>query len=193
MNVDARVAHPSEAAANRAARRAMCGFALSLAVGCQPDPVATDLDNWYYGIGAVMVENTALAVKFQDFAAEIKSTKKKGKLSPKAVASHLKDNLLPLAVTISEHADSVRPSLPEHQELHDSLATIWTDRRDTYANIIEAWNNDNPGDLTAAMVHCQELRISEGMWFESANAVLEPKGYHFDEYAVKPPKRPDPK
>ena len=165
---------------------------VGLATGCEPDPVATDLDNWYYGLSAVLVENTSLAVKVQDFAAEVMASRRSGELSPKKVAGHYRDSILPLASTVAEHANDVRPQTEEFQAMHDELAAIWTGRVEAYGAVVSAWDDANLEGISEASARCEELRIAESVWFEATNPLLAERGYRFDEFPRNVPTRPTP-
>lgn len=166
-------------------------LALSL-VGCEPDPAATDLDDWYYGLSGVLVENTGLARDIQDFAAEITKARKAGKVSAKKTAGRLEKKILPTARTVAEHAGAVRPQTAELQAMHDELATIWTDRADTYEAIVAAWESEDAEAVESGLSTVRDLRIAESFWFPRTNAVLEPKGYQFQEFPQSVPARPAP-
>jgi hypothetical protein len=163
---------------------------LALATGCEPDPVATDLDSWYYGLSAVLVENTSLAVKVQDFAASVMESRRSGKLSPEKVAEHYEDEILPLARTVAEHADDVRPQTEEFQVMHDGLAVVWSGRVDAYSAVVSGWEDANVDGITEAATKCEELRIAEAMWFEQTNPLLKERGYRFEQFPRSVPTRP---
>jgi len=165
-------------------------LALALSTGCTPDPVTSDLDSWYYGLSAVLVENTTLAVKVQDFAAAVMESRRSGKLSPKKVAGHYDDNILPLARTVAEHAGDVRPQEAEFQTMHDELAIIWTGRVEAYSAVVSAWEDSDLDSITEASSKCEALRIAESMWFETTNPQLADRGYRFDEFPRSVPARP---
>lgn len=161
-----------------------------LGTGCEPDPVATDLDNWYYGLGAVLVENASLAHQIQDFAADIHKTREKGPVSAKKTAKSLGDTIVPLARTVAEHAADVRPQTEAFQAMHDDLATVWTQRAATYEGILQAWNDADAEKLGAGMEKVSDLRVAESIWFQRTNEALAPMGYRFEEFPRAAPSRP---
>jgi hypothetical protein len=163
-----------------------------LATGCQADPIATDLDNWYYDLGAVLVENASLAHSIQEFAADIHKAREEGKVSAKKTADNIEKSILPLARTVTEHAATARPQTAEFQGMHDELATIWTDRADTYDGLLKAWADADAEKLSAGMETVRDLRIAESLWFVRTNEALEPKGYRFEEFPKTAPVRPTP-
>ena len=163
-----------------------------LATGCEADPVATDLDNWYYGLSTVLVENVTLANEIQDLAAKTNKDREKDGVSAKDTARKLNEVIVPLARTVSEHAADVRPMTTEYQSMHDALATIWTDRADTYEGILKAWETADADALATGMDKVREIRIAESFWFTRTNEVLAPKGYRFEEFPRSAPKRPTP-
>lgn len=159
-------------------------------LACQPDPVATDLDSWYYGLSAVLVENTTLAHDIQEFAADISKARKDGKVSAKKTAKSIRKTIAPAARTVAEHAADVRPQTAEYQVMHDELATIWTERADTYDSILTAWDDGDGDGIQTGMDRVRDLRIAESFWFTRTNAVLEPKGYRFEEFPQTVPVPP---
>ncbi|HCH61393.1 MAG: hypothetical protein CL927_03865 [Deltaproteobacteria bacterium] len=170
-----------------------CAIAASVALfgsGCEPDPIATDLDVWYYGLSAVLVENASLAHQIQDFAADVHKAREKGPVSAEKTAKTLKENILPLAQTVAEHAVDVRPQTAEFQAMHDGLTTVWTERAEAYDGILTAWDGADAAALEAGMAKVGDLRIAESIWFQRTNAALAPKGYRFEEFPRSVPNRP---
>jgi len=162
----------------------------SATIGCTPDPVATDLDSWYYGLSAVLVENASLAHEVQEFAADIIKARSAGKVSAEKTAKNLRKTILPAAQQVSEHAGAVRPLTPEYQALHDELAAVWSDRAEAYGNILVAWDEADADALKTGMDRVGDLRIAESFWFPRVNAVVEPKGYRFEEFPKTAPTPP---
>ena len=184
-----------EASQERPLRTASCRWLtapllLALATGCEPDPVATDLDSWYYGLSAVLVENTSLAVKVQDFAASVMESRRAGKLSPEKVAGHYEDEILPLARTVTEHSDGVRPQTEEFQLMHDGLAEVWNGRVEAYSAVVAGWKDADLEAISEASARCEELRIEESLWFEQTNPLLAERGYRFEQFPRTVPTRP---
>ena len=170
--------------------RASTASLVLLGTGCEADPVATDLDNWYYGLSAVLVENASLAHKIQELAAEVNKDREKDKVSAKDTASKLNDSIVPLAHKVAEHATDVRPQTADFQAMHDDLNTLWTDRADSYEGILKAWEAADSDALAAGMDKVRDIRIAESFWFTRTNEVLEPKGYRFEEFPRSAPERP---
>lgn len=167
---------------------ALVGMAAT--TGCQPDPIAADLDAWYYGMSAVLVENAALAHDIQEFAADITKARKAGKVSAKKTAKNIGKSIVPTAQQVAAHAADVRPTTPEYQALHDELAAVWTERAEAYEGILTAWDDADSDALATGMQQVRDLRISEAVWFPRANAVIEPKGYRFEEFPQSVPTPP---
>jgi hypothetical protein len=157
--------------------------------GCEADPIATDLDNWYYGLSAVLVENASLAHKIQELAAEVNKDREKDKVSAKDTAGKLTASIVPLAQLVAEHAADVRPQTAEFQGMHDNLASLWTDRAESYAGILAAWETADADALATGTATVRDIRIAEAFWFTRTNEVLEPKGYRFEEFPRSAPTR----
>ena len=168
----------------------LCALVVVFGSGCEPDPVAADLDAWYYGLSAVLVENASLAHQIQDFAADVHKAREKGPVSAEKTAKTIKDTILPLARTVAEHAGDVRPETADFQSMHDDLATVWSARAETYGGILTAWDDADAEALAAGMERVGDLRIAESVWFQRTNEALAPKGYRFEEFPRTVPSRP---
>jgi hypothetical protein len=126
----------------------------------------------------------------QEFAADIIKARSSGKVSPQKTAKNLRKTILPAAQQVAQHAGDVRPLTPEYQALHDELAAVWSDRAEAYGTILTAWDEADAEALKTGMDRVGDLRIAESFWFPRVNAVVEPKGYRFEEFPKTAPTPP---
>lgn len=186
---------PRPAACSQPTRRRACclvaGAALSLGLtACEPDPDAKSLDDWYYGLGTVLVQNTTVARSYQKLAGDIKKTRKKGKLNAGAIAGRIEADIVPLAQGLVEQGGRVRPATAEFQPTHDALMGIWTERVEAYEQALSAFEDADVDGIRAAMSACRDVSDAEAQWFDTTNATLAPRGYRFEQFPEREPSRP---
>ncbi|MCB9797987.1 MAG: hypothetical protein H6741_35365 [Alphaproteobacteria bacterium] len=153
-------------------------MAAALLVSCGGDPMAADAEAYHAQLTPSLVRNMELAQQFLDIAARVK----KEEMDGDEVLRRWEKRVIPLADTLQSEAEAIEPATPELQALHAELVEAWTARAEAYREMHKAYRADDPDAFNAAAEANKKSKITEEAFFRKANGVLEPYGFHLDQF-----------
>lgn len=159
-------------------RAAALSMALALGVSCGGDPLAADAATYHAAMTPALTQNMALAQQFLDIAAQVK----KKEMDEEAIIRRWQEKVIPLADGLKAEAEAIEPSTPQLQELHGEIKAAWTARSQAYREMQAAYRNNDADGFQKASKANLDAKLAEERYFQEVNALLEPYGYHLDQF-----------
>lgn len=156
-------------------------FALSFVLplsACGGDPLAKDAASYYNQMTPALEQNMALAQEFLEIAALVR----KDELHGDKLVRRWKDEIMPLANGLLKDAKAIEPATPQLAELHLGLVEAWDTRARAYHDMYAAWEKSDTTAFARAQQVNLEAKLAEERFFQDANALLDPYGYHLDQF-----------
>ena len=153
-------------------------LALLTLVGCGGDPVAADAAAYQDAMAPALATNVELAQEFLALAAKVK----KSEVDADEIHATWKKKVIPLAEDLHSQADAIEPSTPELATLHAQLVDAWADRAEAYRDMHAAYKKADADTFQEAFDRNVEAKLAEEDYFNKVNRMLEPYGYHLDQF-----------
>ncbi|MCP4807196.1 MAG: hypothetical protein GY913_21175 [Proteobacteria bacterium] len=150
----------------------------ALGVACSGDPVAADAAAYQDAMAPALATNVELAQEFLEVAAQVK----KGDVDADAIHRRWKGSVLPLADDLHEQAQAIHPATPELAGLHAQLVDAWGDRAEAYRSMHSSYAKADADSFQDAFDKNVEAKLAEEDYFNKVNRLLEPYGYHLDQF-----------
>jgi hypothetical protein len=151
---------------------------LGLGLACGGDPLAQDAAAYNEAMSPVLAENMELAQEFLEVAAQIK----RKQVGAEELNVRWEESVLPMADGLYEDARAVQPQTPDLAALHASLVESWGDRAEAYHQMHRAYKRSDSEGFQSAFEKNIESKIAEEEYFRGVNVLLEPYGYHLDQF-----------
>lgn len=157
---------------------ALLVLVMSLVLACGGDPLADDAADYTEAMGKPLSDNMALAQEFLEVAAEVK----RGNVDADDIHARWEKRVLPLADQLYDEVQAIEPSTPELAGLHQQLVDAWGDRAEAYHSMHRAYEKADANAYQAAFDKNVESKLAEEDYFGKVNRLLEPYGYHLDQF-----------
>mgnify|MGYP007047043320 CR=1 FL=1 len=151
---------------------------LGLALACGGDPLAQDAADYNEAMSPVLAQNMELAQEFLEVAAQIK----RKQVGAEELDVRWEAKVLPMADGLFEDARAVHPETPELAALHERLVDSWGDRAEAYHQMHRSYKRSDSEGFQSAFDKNIEAKIAEEEYFRGVNVLLEPYGYHLDQF-----------
>jgi hypothetical protein len=149
-------------------------LALGLCAGCKGDPVGREIGEYHAAMSNLAVRNKVLADEFLTLAAKIHGKE----ADADAVAQTWQDRIVPLANEIKAGVADIQPTAGELREIHSQVVSCWTERADSYTQLLATFRSADAGGFKAAVEKNQLSKAQEEAYFTSINNLLGAYDYH---------------
>ncbi|HJN76398.1 MAG TPA: hypothetical protein QGF58_20895 [Myxococcota bacterium] len=151
---------------------------VGLVLACGGDPLADDAADYTEAMATPLEDNMALAQEFLEVAAEVK----RGNVKADDIHRRWEKRVLPLADKLYDEVQAIQPETPELATLHQQLVDAWGDRAEAYHSMHRAYTKADAEAYQAAFDKNVESKLAEEDYFNKVNRLLEPYGYHVDQF-----------
>lgn len=145
---------------------------------CGGDPVGKDAASYYNQMTPALEQNMALAQQFLEIAALVR----KEELQGDKLVKLWKSDIMPTADELLADAKAIEPATPQLSELHLALIDAWDDRARSYHDMYSAWEKSDTTAFARAQQANVQAKLAEERYFQDVNALLDPYGYHLDQF-----------
>ena len=149
-------------------------LALGLCAGCKGDPVGREIGEYHAAMSNLAVRNKVLADEFLTLAAKIHGSE----ADADAVAQTWQDRIVPLANELKAGVADIQPTAGELREIHSQVVSCWTERADSYTQLLATFRSADAGGFKAAVEKNQLSKAQEEAYFTSINNLLGAYDYH---------------
>ena len=157
---------------------ALLFLVLGLVLACGGDPLAEDAADYTEAMQQPLADNMALAQEFLEVAAEVK----RGNVEADDIHARWEKKVLPMADGLYDQVQAIHPSTPELATLHSQLVGAWGDRAEAYHSMHRAYEKADADAYQTAFDKNVESKLAEEDYFNKVNRLLEPYGYHLDQF-----------
>ncbi len=155
----------------------LIALALVAMLGCG-DPVADDVAAYHAAMDPLMSENTRLASQFLVLAKAVH----KDQQNMDGVVQQLETQVIPAAKELQAGISAVEPGIEELQDIHQQAITAWTLQAQAYDDMVKAFGSNDPAAFAAGQKKLGQAKVTIESYVKQANRLLEPYGYHLDEF-----------
>ncbi len=152
-------------------------LALAGLIACS-DPVADEVAAYHAAMDPLMAENTRLASQFLVLAKAVH----KDEQGMDGVVQQLETQVIPQARDLQAGIAGVDPGLEELQDIHQQAVTAWTLQAEAYNEMVGAFQSNDPQAFASGQKKLGQAKVTIESYVKQANRLLEPYGYHLDEF-----------
>jgi hypothetical protein len=120
------------------------------------------------------VRNKVLADEFLTLAARVHGNE----ADADAVAQAWQDRIVPLANELKAGVADIQPTSGELREIHSQVVSCWTERADSYTQLLATFRSADAEGFKAAVDKNQLSKAQEEAYFTSINNLLGAYNYH---------------
>ncbi|MFZ5475956.1 MAG: hypothetical protein ACOZNI_04210 [Myxococcota bacterium] len=151
---------------------------LTWLAACGTDPARMDAVAYQGAMGPILQKNRALAQELLETASEVK----KGTVDGPAVATRVRQRVIPAADSLKADVAAVKPATPELAAAHATLVKAWTARAEAWHAIGDAYEKGDLAALEAARARDLASKDDEAAWVTAAGAALGAQGLRIELY-----------
>ncbi len=149
-------------------------FVLVWSAGCKGDPVGREIGEYHAAMSNLAVRNKVLADEFLTLAAKVHGNE----ADADAVAQAWQDRIVPLANELKAGVADIQPTAGELREIHSQAVSCWTERADSYTQLLAAFRSADAAGFKSAVERNQLSKAQEEAYFTSINNLLAAYDYH---------------
>jgi hypothetical protein len=142
------------------------------------DPVAEHIAAYHAEMDPLMSENTRLASQFLVLAKAVH--KDQGNMD--VVVQQLESQVIPAAKELQAGIAGVEPGIEELQDVHQQAVTAWALQAQAYEEMVQAFQANDPATFASGQKKLGQAKVTIESYVKQANRLLEPYGYHLDEF-----------
>ncbi len=142
------------------------------------DPIADEIAAYHTAMDPLMTQNTQLAAQFLVLAKAVH----KDREEMDAVVRQLEAEVYPAAEALQAGIASVEPGIEELADVHQQAITAWSLQTTAYGEMIAAYKSNDVDSFSAGQKKLGQAKVTIESYVKQANRMLEPYGYHLDEF-----------
>lgn len=160
------------------ARRILPLMMLSAVLASCGDPMAQEAGTYYTAVEPLMRKNSLLAAQFLNMTAAIY----KDKVGIEKIADQVTKQVVPMAEELKTGMQAVKPQAEALADVHQQAVAAWTTQAEAYQEMMKAFDDKNLEGFNNACKKVGQAKVMVENYVRNANAVIEPYGYHLEEF-----------
>lgn len=133
---------------------------------------------YHASMDALMAQNAAVASRFLVLAKAVH----KDKVDPNEIIKRIKTEVIPESDRLKDEIAAVKTRNPELEQLHAQAVNAWKLQAQGYHDVVTAWETNKPDLFNEGQRKIGQAKVLEETFIKDANAIMEPVGYHLEEF-----------
>jgi len=142
------------------------------------DPVGQEAAGYHAAMVPLMRQNSLVAEQFLDMTAAIY----KQKVPVAQIAERMRKDVLPMGDRLKADSMKIEVKTETLKDVHQAAVAAWTVQADGYHEMMKAFTDNNLDAFNSGSKKVGQSKVMVENYVRDANAVLEPYGYHLEEF-----------